>query len=322
MMSLTASIGLWPGLPSPPPQQKGDEDWVGRSSAPSRPLGGSWATSVQGWRAREPAGLRTGPDGMSYDVDDDAGNAEVRHPGDRVLGERKRVHICSLHLQGQGWKGAVGAGWGWHGEAGTGEAPPHLQGQCDCDHAAGSEADGEAEEEEQSSPQQLHDKHLPRVGVGAAQGSPWEDRPGRTCCMPKDVGGGEGKAGYSTGLQVPTVRDSPSLGPNQDAGGRVLLLQGQTQLRSGWASLGVHPALDASYLPISGLGGQRELGALSLAASEASRGAEPPSWGHSRYRWSSVRLQPRCRPSRTGRHCSSRRHSGRSGLRSSKSGRG
>lgn len=119
MMSLTASIGLWPGLPSPPPQQKGDEDWVGRSSAPSRPLGGSWATSVQGWRAREPAGLRTGPDGMSYDVDDDAGNAEVRHPGDRVLGERKRVHICSLHLQGQGWKGAVGAGWGWHGEAGT-----------------------------------------------------------------------------------------------------------------------------------------------------------------------------------------------------------
>lgn len=53
------------------------------------------------------AGVRTGPKGVSYDVGDDAGNADVRHPGYCVLWGDNRVGPLPAK-QGQPGMGNVG----------------------------------------------------------------------------------------------------------------------------------------------------------------------------------------------------------------------
>lgn len=45
-----------------------------------------------------------------------------------------------------------------------GPFPSHLQSQRGCQHAAGSEADGEAQEEQDSPPQELDHEHLEGKG--------------------------------------------------------------------------------------------------------------------------------------------------------------
>lgn len=45
-----------------------------------------------------------------------------------------------------------------------GPFPSHLQSQSGCQHAAGNEADGETEEEQDSPPQELYHEHLEGKG--------------------------------------------------------------------------------------------------------------------------------------------------------------
>lgn len=60
------------------------------------------------------------------------------------------------------WDAGEGAGPGR-------KPPPHLQGQSGRQHAAGGEADGEAQEEKDPPPQELHHEHLQGRGHGASR---------------------------------------------------------------------------------------------------------------------------------------------------------
>lgn len=172
----------------------------------ARNVCGRWCRGRGGqWKHRTSPGVRTGPKGVSYDVDDDAGDAQVRHPGYCVLRGRNRVrsHLAKQRRPGWGTPGVwppcswqchllppedwreVGSRGGSGGRVWSPRAPPpHLQNQSDRQHAAGGEAGGEAQEEQDSPPQELHHDHLegkrPRKGpeVQEPQGPPGPPLPG------------------------------------------------------------------------------------------------------------------------------------------------
>lgn len=145
---------------------------------------------------------------MSYDVGEDTDDAEVRHPGDgglwgkqsgvtpgsagtawdrerresRLPEGRHRAPPSTGSAASCHWK--MGRKWavGCQGR-GVGAAPPHLQNKGDREHAAGAEADGEAQEQQDSPPQKLHHEHLEGRGRGkwglrSREPSPATPRPG------------------------------------------------------------------------------------------------------------------------------------------------
>lgn len=77
-----------------------------------------------------------------------------------------------------------------------GPLPTHLQSQSGCQHAAGSEADGEAEEEQDSPAQELHHEHLEGKGgrklrklwglppASQGRGAPWQCSQSWPSCHP------------------------------------------------------------------------------------------------------------------------------------------
>lgn len=95
------------------------------------------------------------------------GRREPRSPGasrsaalGRVAPGSSSNRRCRLMpLEDRRKAGSGRRGWGARAVL-LGPSPPHLQSQSGCQHAAGSEADGEAQEDEQPPAQELHHEHL------------------------------------------------------------------------------------------------------------------------------------------------------------------
>lgn len=129
---------------------------------------------------------------MSYNIAEDAGDADVLQPGRSALwgqtvtalpagslaGAPEHRPRASAALPGLGWGAGLGAGLGCaeaprpHGlaclsQVPSGVAVTHLQDQADGQHAAGCAADQEAQQQEDTAAQQLHHKHL-EAGRGAS----------------------------------------------------------------------------------------------------------------------------------------------------------